>query len=285
MTAKGTPEAHYPSLASTVHIITGGAGLLGRSHARHLLRQGARVLLADLHGAASAAAELNSEGSEATENVEEAGGCRGIAADVRDPDAMAAVVEDALTRWGRLDGLVNNAALDPKFHTQSRHRHRQNLESFPLAVWEESLAVNVTGMFVSAQAASRAMKTAGRGAIVNISSTYGLVGPDQRLYEREGEPAAIKPVTYSVSKAAVLGLTRYLATYFRDSGIRVNTLTPGGVFAGHDDEFVARYSSRTPLGRMARADEISRALVFLLADESSYMTGANLVVDGGWTAW
>jgi len=145
--------------------------------------------------------------------------------------------------------------------------------------------VNVSGMFLCAQAVVPVLREAGRGVIINVSSTYGLVGPDQRLYQREGESPQYKPVTYTVSKAAVLGLTRYLATYLAGTGIRVNTLTPGGVFADHDDEFVQRYAAKTVLGRMADREEMSSALLFLVSDASSYMTGANLIVDGGWTAW
>lgn len=195
------------------------------------------------------------------------------------------MVSAAVEHFGRLDALVNNAALDPKFDPAHQGEHVNRFEDLPIEAWQQALAVNVTGMFLCAQAVAPVMREAGRGVIVNVSSTYGLVGPDQRLYEREGQPAQFKPVTYSVTKAAALGLTRYLATYFAGTGIRVNTITPGGVFAGHDDEFVRRYSAKTVLGRMAEADEISSALLFLVSDASSYMTGANLVVDGGWTAW
>ena len=184
-----------------------------------------------------------------------------------------------------MDILVNNAALDPKFDAGHTGEHTNRFETFPFDAWQKALGVNVTGMFLCAQACSVPMLEANRGVIINVSSTYGLVGPDQRLYQREGQPGQYKPVTYTVAKAAVLGLTRYLATYFANTGIRFNTLTPGGVFADHDEEFVRRYSAKTVLGRMAEADEMSSALLFLASDASSYMTGANLVVDGGWTAW
>jgi len=265
-------------ITGKVAIVTGGAGLLGAAHCQALAQAGGIVVIADIDGeAADRIAALVRQDSD--------GQAVAIRTDVTDPTSVDSLVDQTLKRFGRIDILVNNAALDPKFDPASAASHSARFEDFPLDLWEHSLRVNVTGMFLCAQAVAKPMLAAGRGTIVNICSTYGLVGPDQRLYEREGQLPQFKPVAYSVSKAAALGLTRYLATYFAGKGIRVNALTPGGVYADHDDEFVKRYSARTVLGRMAEREEISAALLFLASEASSYMTGANLVVDGGWTAW
>jgi 2-deoxy-D-gluconate 3-dehydrogenase len=267
-------------LSGQVAVLTGGAGLLGRQYIRTLLIAGARVLVADLDGDAArreANAAVADVGGEAT----------GLGVNVARPEDVSAMIDATLSRWGRLDILINNAAIDPKTDRRADHALSNTFEDFPLALWQQSLDVNLTGTFLCAQAAGRVMVRAGRGVIVNVSSTYGLVAPDQRLYQRDGEDEQhqFKPASYAVTKAAVAHLTRYLAAYWGPSGIRVNTLTPHGVFNGHDEQFVRRYNSRTPLARMARIDEMNGPLLFLVSDASSYMTGANLVVDGGWTAW
>jgi 2-deoxy-D-gluconate 3-dehydrogenase len=185
-----------------------------------------------------------------------------------------------------VDVLVNSAAMDPKFDPENLQGQSANaFEDYPLDSWKKAIDVNLTGMFLACQAAARQMVKQNRGVMINICSTYGLVGPDQRLYERPDGPRQYKPVYYSVSKAGVLGLTRYLATYYAGKPIRVNALTPGGVFNQHDETFLKGYSARTVMGRMAKPDELNGAIVFLATDASSYMTGANLIVDGGWTVW
>jgi NAD(P)-dependent dehydrogenase (short-subunit alcohol dehydrogenase family)/predicted dehydrogenase len=267
-------------LAGRVAVLTGGAGLLGRQYIRTLLAAGARVMIADLDG--------DGAEREAAAAVADAGGeAIGLRIDVSRQEDVTALIDATLSAWGRLDILINNAAIDPKADTQAGDALSNTFEDFPLAEWRRSLDVNLTGAFLCAQAAGRVMVRAGRGVIVNVSSTYGLVAPDQRLYQRddEEEQRQFKPASYAVTKAAVAHLTRYLAAYWGPSGIRVNTLTPHGIFNGHDEQFVRRYNIRTPLGRMARTDEMNGPLLFLISDASSYMTGANLVVDGGWTAW
>jgi NAD(P)-dependent dehydrogenase (short-subunit alcohol dehydrogenase family) len=261
-------------LRDRVIILTGGGGMLGREYTLALAGAGAYVVIADTDVDAG------------TKVVAEAGSGMFIETDVTSKPAVEAMVTRTLTVNGRIDGLVNNAAIDPKFDPAHAGENLDSFENFPLEQWHHCVAVNLTGMFLCAQAVSRPMLARGGGVIVNVSSIYGLVGPDQRIYQTPGLTAPVyKPVIYSVTKSAVLGLTRYLATYWSGKNIRVNTLTPGGVYDGHSDEFVRRYSSRTPLGRMANREEFCGALMFLLSDSSSYMTGANLVVDGGWTAW
>jgi NAD(P)-dependent dehydrogenase (short-subunit alcohol dehydrogenase family) len=204
---------------------------------------------------------------------------------VTQPESVRQGVEKTMDRFGRLDILINSAALDPKFDPTHAEEQSNAFEDYPLELWNQALAVNLTGMFLCSQACVRPMLEQNAGVIINICSTYGLVGPDQRIYQKAGQPPRFKPAYYSTTKAGVLGLTRYLASYYAEKGIRVNALSPGGVFNNHDEDFVQAYSARTILGRMARRDELNGAILFLASDASSYMTGANLVVDGGWTAW
>jgi 2-deoxy-D-gluconate 3-dehydrogenase len=277
-------------LTGRVAVVTGGAGLLGAQFVRTLAEAGARVAVADIEEAAAARVAdsintaLKDQGTEPPAAVQ----AISLHLDVTSPGSVSALVEAVLARFGRLDILVNSAALDPKFdlaHLQVAETVPSAFEDFPLEAWRQALDVNLTGLFLCCQAAARPMLAQGGGVMVNLCSIYGLVGPDQRLYQQEGRPPQYKPVYYSVTKAGVLGLTRYLATYYAGKNIRVNALSPGGVFNGHDDDFVRAYAARAVLGRMARPDELNGALLFLASDASSYMTGANLVVDGGWTAW
>lgn len=261
-------------LDGRVVLLTGAAGLLGRRHARTCLDAGAMVALIDTDARGLAALE-----SELGTNA------RAITTDITDPVSVRAMVDATLGAFGRLDVLVNNAAIDPKFDRGVLGDKAVGFEEFPLAAWQASLAVNVTGMFLCTQAAAKPMLERGGGVVINVSSTYGMVGPDQRMYQEPGKPALFKPISYSVTKSAVYGFTKYLAAYWAGKNIRVNALTLGGVENDQDPSFIARYSAKTPLGRMAKPDEYAGALLFLASDASSYMTGSNLVVDGGWTAW
>ena len=270
------------NLSGRAAIVTGGAGLLGAQFSHTLAQAGAKVVIADVNPFAGEdlAHALTSEGYAAI----------AVQTDVTDPESVQEMVSAAVKAFGRLDILVNSAALDPKFDPQHAiDRSGQSgsgaFEDFPLVAWEQALAVNLTGAFLCCQAGVGPMLKQGGGVIVNLSSIYGLAGPDQRIYQPPGQTARYKPVYYSVTKAGILGLTRYLATYYAGRNIRVNALTPGGVYNGHDDAFVQAYSARAVLGRMAEKDEMNGALLFLASDASAYMTGANLVVDGGWTAW
>ncbi len=267
-------------LTGRVAVVTGGAGLLGTEFCRTLAEAGAAVVVADIDGDAArrVAQALTGSGYRAA----------GLALDVTRIESTRSLVAETLSRFGRLDILVNSAALDPKFDPEALAKGITpgRFEDYPLDQWEAALRVNLTGVFLVTQACVQPMLERGKkGSIINICSTYGLNGPDQRIYVKDGKRVAYKPVYYTVTKAGVLGFTKYLAAYYAGTEIRVNALTPGGVFNDHNETFVANYSAKTILGRMARRDEMNGALLFLASDASSYMTGANLIVDGGWTAW
>jgi NAD(P)-dependent dehydrogenase (short-subunit alcohol dehydrogenase family) len=265
------------SLEDKVAIVTGAAGLLGREHCRALAAAGADVVALDVTSCEDIADELSNNF---------AGTAFGLAADITKPNSLKAAYETILHEYGHIDILVNNAADNDKFEDPLTAGELSKFENYPLAQWQRSLDVNLTGMFLASQVFGSEMAQSGSGSIINVASTYGLVAPDQSLYKRpDGTQSFYKSPAYPATKGAVLSFTRYLAAYWGARGVRVNALTPGGVENGQDDYFIEKYSERTPLGRMAQPNDYHGALLFLASDASSYVTGANIVVDGGWTIW
>lgn len=265
------------SMAGKTALVTGGAGLLGKEFCRTLAEAGAIVYLADFK------MEIIDKAMPLLADV--SASIRPVEMNVTDPVSIQKVVDQAVAETGRLDVVVNSAALDPKFDPEHPRVIDNAFETYPLELWQDGLSVNLTGPFLVSQIVARQMVKQGSGSIINLCSTYGLVGPRQSIYEGVGKTRTFKPVFYSVTKAGILGFTRYLAAYYANTKIRVNALTPGGVENNNDEQFVKNYSSHAILGRMAHRDEMSGALLYLASDASSYMTGSNVVVDGGWTAW
>ena len=259
-------------LDGLVAVVTGAAGLLGEQYAIALADAGAAVVLADL--------DLETCRERADRLASRDGG-RAIAvrSDVVERASWEAMLGRALDEFGRVDVLVNNAG----FTNQSRTaNYAREFADFPLEDWRQILDVNLTGTLLGCQVVGRRMLEQGAGSIINIASLYGVVSPNHRMYPGTG---VSQPVAYSVSKGGVIALTRYLATLWADRGVRVNCITPGGVFHQHSSDFVDRYAALCPMGRMAREDELRGALIYLAGSASAYCTGHNLVVDGGWTAW
>lgn len=263
-------------LTGRVAIVTGGAGLLGWHHADILAAAGAHAVLLDLPSAdpEQRAASLTSK-----HGID----CLGLAADITSPADLERVRARVMAVFGRIDILINNAANNPKVEDPNGLAWSR-LENLPLEVWEADLRVGLTGAFLCSRVFGAEMAKAGSGVIVNVASDLALIAPDQRLYRVEGLPPdqqPVKPVTYSVVKTALIGLTRYLAGYWAEAGVRVNAISPGGVFNGQPEVFLSRLHKLIPLGRMANRDEYQGAILFLCSDASSYMTGTNLIVDGG----
>lgn len=264
-------------LDGKVAIVTGALGLLGREHCAALAGAGARVVLTDLNGGACGdlAASLA-----ATHGVP----AIGVGCDVTQPDAVEALTERTVSEFGAVDVLVNNAAIDDKYSSEGSLESR--FEEYSVERFRRALDVNVIGTFLCAQRVGRRMAARGSGSIINIASTYGVVAPQQALYQRpDGSQSFFKSPAYPTSKGAVLQFTRFLAAYWGSAGVRVNALSPGGVAQDPDPHFREQYARRTPLGRMAEPSDYRGALLFLASSASAYMTGANLIVDGGWTTW
>ncbi len=263
------------SLKGKVAIVTGAVGLIGKEHCIALSEAGANVIAVDLNGEKCAEVAKGLE----TESI-------GVGTDITDKASLENLKEKVLSKYGRIDVLVNNAAINEMFEDPNMAAEQSKFENLPLDIWKKMVDVNITGMFLICQVIGSYMAEQGKGSIINVASTYGIVAPDQSIYKDEnGNQKFYKSPAYPTTKGAVLNFTRYLASYWGNKGVRVNTLSPGGVENNQDAYFQKLYSAKTPLGRMSKRTEYRGAVVFLASDASSYMTGANLVVDGGWTCW
>lgn len=269
-------------LENKVIIITGGAGLLGRKHAEAVLDAGGTAVLLDISKQALDNATSGLCKGYAQERV-----C-GMIADITDRDNLEQIRKDILSRYQRVDGLINNAANNPKMEGNAANMGAIQFENFPMEMWMNDIAVGLTGAFLCSQVFGETMVEQRSGVILNISSDLGIIAPDQRIYRKpnlKDEEQTIKPVTYSVIKHGLIGLTKYLATYYAEKGIRCNALCPAGVYNGQDEEFLKKLTNLIPVGRMADADEYESTIIYLLSDASSYMTGSTVIVDGGRTCW
>ena len=265
-------------LDGKIALVTGGAGLLGSQHCEAIAELGGIPWVIDLDDkrAKEKAAEISKiYGTQV----------HGLGVDITDENAVKSMCEHVLNTSGAIDILINNAANNPKVEGGGNW---SRFENFPLEVWNQDIAVGLTGAFLCSRIAGSIMAENGGGVILNIASDLGVIAPDQRIYRTEGqsfEEQTVKPVTYSVVKSGLIGLTKYMATYWPHHGVRVNALAPGGVEAGQDEAFIKRLTNLIPLGRMAREDEYKSAVAFLVSDASSYMTGTVISMDGGRTAW
>lgn len=262
-------------LTDKVAIVTGALGLIGKHHCYALAEAGANVVVTDLNEKAC----IEFAKTLSTKSI-------GIGVNIIDKFSLENLRDKTLNEFGHIDILINNAAINDMFENPQAAAELSMFENYPLQMWQKSLDVNVTGTFLCSQIIGTVMANQGKGSIINIASTYGMVGPDQSIYKRpDGTQSFYKSPAYPATKGAIINFTRFLAAYWGNKGVRVNTLSPGGVENNQDNYFIANYSAKTMLGRMAMPTDYKGAIVFLASDASSYMTGANLVVDGGWTAW
>ena len=263
------------SLKNKVAVVTGAVGLIGKQHCYALSEAGANIVVCDIdkNKCEQLAKELN------TKSI-------GIETDITKPESVKNLKEKILNEFGKIDILVNNAAINDMFENPLMAAELSMFENYPLDMWQKSIDVNLTGTFLCSQILGNEMAKTGKGSIINIASTYGIVAPDQSIYKRkDGSQSFYKSAAYPVTKGAVISFTKFLAAYWGNKGVRVNTLSPGGVENNQDEFFIENYSAKTILGRMAKPTDYKGAIIFLSSDASEYMTGANLIVDGGWTTW
>ncbi|MBK7105588.1 MAG: SDR family oxidoreductase [Ignavibacteriae bacterium] len=263
------------SLNNKVAVVTGALGLLGKNHCEALAEAGANVIVADID---EAECKLFSKNLKTQSS--------GFALDVTNEKSIQNLLENVLAVFNKVDILINNAAINDMVENPKNILEESQFENYSLQKWQRSIDVNLTGTFLCSKIIGSQMVKQGNGNIINIASTYGVVAPNQNLYkDKNGNQIFYKPPAYSVTKGAVISFTKYLASYWAEKNIRVNCLSPGGVKNNQNEEFINEYSYRTPLGRMANPDDYKGAIVFLASDASNYMTGENLIVDGGWTIW
>jgi|TARA_Y100001949_G_scaffold160558_1_gene152266 NAD(P)-dependent dehydrogenase (short-subunit alcohol dehydrogenase family) len=257
-------------------VLTGASGTLGSQYSHFLSAAGANMILVDLDDKKNKMLEKQIVKKYHTK-------CKSYLADISNKEEIKNVSSKIISEFRTIDGLINNAGFTSTFAKKQTKSYVTSFEEFPLELWNKTLAVNLTGVFLCSQEFGKVMAKRKKGVIINIASHYGLIGADQRIYGKSGLNLS---ASYAASKAGIVNLTRYLASYWRKKNIRVNTLTPGGVLnrKHHSREFVKKYSERTILNRMANENEYNGAILFLISDASSYMTGGNLVIDGGWTA-
>ncbi len=265
-----------------VIIITGGAGFLGKKHAEAILDGGGIPVLIDISNESldRAKEELLKEYPEGIVEI--------YKADIKDRHAMEQLAVEICGKYSHIDGLINNAANNPKVEGDAKNMKNIRFEDFPIEMWMDDISVGLTGALVCSQVFGSVMAKQKKGVILNISSDLGIIAPDQRIYQKDGlkeEEQMVKPVTYSVIKHGILGLTKYIATYWAQKGVRANSLCPAGVFNNQNDDFLDKLSNLIPMGRMADSDEYKGTILYLLSDASSYMTGATVIVDGGRTCW
>jgi NAD(P)-dependent dehydrogenase (short-subunit alcohol dehydrogenase family) len=268
-------------LSGRTAVITGGGGLLGESHAEGLAEFGCNTVLLDINSESGRLVSERIKKKYKTESLF-------FNCDITNKDQVEEVKNTLLKKYQSIEILINNAALDPKITFARSDISLSRLEYFPLDQWAKELSVGLTGAFLCTQVFGVQMVQQHKGVIINISSDLGIIAPDQRLYKKEDLPSdeqPVKPITYSVIKHGLIGLTKYIATYWADKGVRANSLCPGGVYNNQPEEFVRKISSLIPLGRMAHKDEYKAAIVYLASDASSYMNGATIVIDGGRTIW
>ena len=273
---------NFFSLKDKVIIITGGAGLLGKEHAKSVIAFEGIPVLIDISEEHLGRSVDELKEFEPTATIES------FVADITNREKLINIRTELLNRYGHIDALINNAANNPKMETATDNMRSIQFENFPEDIWNQDIAVGLTGALLCSQVFGEQMARQGKGVILNISSDLGIIAPDQRIYRKKGltdDQQIVKPVTYSVVKHGLIGLTKYLATYYAEKGVRANALCPAGINNGQEDDFVTKLTNLIPMGRMASIDEYQGTIVYMLSDASKYMTGSTVIVDGGRTCW